>query len=178
MLLTATASIGPRFTHPVPSPNWSEFTNREEIVAVVEIFAVKMLMEEATNEPVLTVKELRKGGKVSVDRYPAEPRPLTVDVRERVDTYPAEPNPVTVETKLLVSALVIAVEKEENEREIKFVVEISEVAKVAEDTYPEEPKPVTVDWRFAVIPPAAPVDNEDKKTANPAVVESSDKVET
>jgi hypothetical protein len=175
-VLTATASIGPRLTHPVPSPNWREFTINEEIVAVVDTFAVRTFIEEATRDPVLTVKELRNGGKVTLERYPAEPRPLTVDVRERVDTYPEEPSPTTVETKLLVSALVIAVEKEEKAREIEFVVEIREVARVAEETYPIEPSPATVESRFDVLAIVAAVEKEEKVREIELVVEIRDDV--
>ncbi len=52
---------------------------------------------------------------ICVDRYPAEPRPLTVDVR------------------LIAFAVLIEVEKEEKDREMKFVVEMKEEARDAEE---------------------------------------------
>jgi hypothetical protein len=40
---------------------------------------------------------------------------LVVEMRDSVETYPEDPNPCTVETKLFVSALTYAVEKEEKD---------------------------------------------------------------
>ena len=61
------------FIHPVPSPNCREFTSKEEIVATVETFNVRVVIEDVTIDPVLKENELKKLG--SVDKYLEEPRP-------------------------------------------------------------------------------------------------------
>ena len=43
------------------------------------------------------------------------------------------------------------VEKDENEKEMKFVVEIKDDVSDAEEIYPIEPRPVTVDKRVAEL---------------------------
>jgi len=58
------------FTHPVPSPNCNEFTVKEEIVAVVETKAVRVVIEDARIAPVLRER-------VEKDRW----KPTFVDKR-------------------------------------------------------------------------------------------------
>lgn len=52
------------------------------------------------------------------------------DVRDAVLIYPADPNPVTVDVKLTIVLIPRPVEKEEKERETKFVVEIKEAVEI------------------------------------------------
>jgi hypothetical protein len=63
-----------------------------------------------------------------------------------VDKYPAEPNPLTVEVRLMTFAVLIEVEKEEKDREMNVVVEINEEARDAEEMYPNVPRLATVEF--------------------------------
>lgn len=66
--------------------------------------------------------------------------------------YPADPRPVTVEVKLgRLKDWPRVVEKEENDKETKFVVEINDDVKDCVEIYPAEPRPVTVDVRFVKL---------------------------
>ncbi len=69
------------------------------------------------------------------------------EVNDKVETYPADPRPVTVEviTFILVPPGPNAVEKGEKLWLMKLVVEIKEDVKDKLEIYPDEPRPVTVD---------------------------------
>ena len=58
------------------------------------------MIEEAETDPVLTVKELRNGGRRDVRFNPA-----TVETKEerndKEEIYPTVPNPITVEVRTL-----------------------------------------------------------------------------
>ena len=82
------------------------------------------------------VVEIKEDVKEAVDKYPADPRPVTVDVRFAVLIPPPGPN---------------AVEKEEKERETKLAVEIKEDVKEALEMYPIDPRPVTVESKLAEL---------------------------
>jgi hypothetical protein len=60
--LKATVWRGPRLTQPFPSPNCSEFTIKDEIVATLDTFSIFTVMEEAVTETELSKIELRKRG--------------------------------------------------------------------------------------------------------------------
>lgn len=70
---------------------------------------------------------------------------VVVEMRDRVDTYPADPRPLTVDVKFVRSAKPTPLLNEEKERDTKLVVEIKEDVKDAVERYPIEPSPVTVE---------------------------------
>lgn len=136
--------MGPTFTHPVPSPNCRELTIRDEINAVVETFAVRPVKEDTFKEPVLTVKALKKGGRIDVARTPA-----TVDVNWEVEIYPRVAKLLTVEYSTVERPCVETKFKrlgEETNPDLwrPVVVEINDKL----ETYPEDPRPVTVDVKL------------------------------
>ena len=105
---------------------------------------------------------------------------FVVEIKESVETYPADPRPVTVETKF--KPLVIwprPVEKEEKDNETKFVVEIKEDVNERVETYPADPRPVTVESKFKplVVWPS-PVEKEENESDTKFVVEIKESVET
>ena len=55
---------------------------------------------------------------------------MTVDVKEAVDRYPAEPRPVTVEVRFAILLDPRPVEKEEKERDTKVVVEMRDAVEI------------------------------------------------
>ncbi len=66
----------------------------DEIVADVETVSAVAVMEEAVSADVLTVIALINGGKTGLTFNPA-----TVERSDSVETYPIEANPVTVERR-------------------------------------------------------------------------------
>ena len=123
-VLSAAVWIGDVSIHPPPVPMVIVFVVTEDVVAIL-MFAVEAFVTRELMIPIVAVlmtAELVKKAEVEriegmEDRYPTVPRPATVDVKLPVVRPPPPPPPIPVE-------------KEENDREIKFVVEISTVLRV------------------------------------------------
>ena len=74
------------------------------------------------------------------DKYPADPRPITVDCRLRELTYPTDPRPVKDDCRpeLLIYKSVPN----------PITVDVTSASKRVVLTYPEDPRPWTVDSRL------------------------------